>query len=280
MVQWWRIRDLRQGPARPGAARQGRAWRGHQWCRWRIRDLRLGKARPGAARQGEGTNGAMVAYPRFAARQGQAGRGRAGLGVAGRGMARQGMGTNGAFSIYKVQCERRTKMTERKQFEEDPEIAARVELLRLGTSDYSRGHVLMWEVAEGLLGLDRNDEKMKYAVLKWRKYVHRELRIETWAIPGTGVKLLTESEQIEMLPQKRARRAYRQHGLILRSLRNTNLANLTDHQRRIAAAVNEHSRAARTATNKVTNTTRGKIPNDRQALIDRARRIAEEIKIR
>ena len=237
-----------------------------------LRDSRQGLAGRGLARQehGEGTKGAMVALRDL--RPGEARRGEARL--------EQGEGTNGAFTIYNVQCERRTKMTERKQFEEDPEIAARVELLKLGTSDYSRGHVLLWEVAEGLLGLDRNDEKMKYAVLKWRKYVHRELRIETWAIPGTGVKLLTEAEQIEMLPQKRARRAYRQHGLILRSLRNTNLANLTDHQRRIAAAVNEHSRAARTATNKVTNTTRGKIPNDRQALIDRARRIAEEQKIR
>jgi len=248
MVQWWRIRDFWRGQAGPGPA-------GH-----------------GGAGQGEGTNGAGG----VSAICGMARRGAARPGVAGRGWARAPM------VHFNLQCPMRKadKMTERKQFEEDPEIAARVELLKLGTSDYSRGHVLLWEVAEGLLGLDRNDEKMKYAVLKWRKYVHRELRIETWAIPGTGVKLLTESEQIEMLPQKRARRAYRQHGLILRAIRNTNLANLTDHQRRIAAAVNEHSRAARTATNKVTNTTRGKIPNDRQALIDRARRIAEEIKIR
>jgi hypothetical protein len=79
-----------------------------------------------------------------------------------------------------------------------------------------------------------------------------------------------------MLPQKRARKAYRQHGLILRSIKNTNLMALSEHERRMAIAVQEHSRSARTQTNKVTNTTRGKIPNDRQALIDRAKKAADE----
>ena len=169
-------------------------------------------------------------------------------------------------------------MTERKQFEEDPEIAARVDAIKAITADYSRGHVLLWEVAEATLAMDRNDERLRYAVLKWRKYCHQELRIETWAIPGTGIKLLTESEQVAMLPQKRAKRAYRQHGLILRSLRNTTLANLSEHERRMAMAIHEHSREARKQANRVTNTTRGKIPNDRQALIDRAKRMAEELK--
>ena len=167
---------------------------------------------------------------------------------------------------------------EKRQFEEDPEIAARVEKLKAVTADFQRGNVLLWEVAEATLGLDRDDEKLRYAVGKWRKYCHKELRIETWAIPGTGVKLLTESEQVGMLPQKRAKKAYRQHGLILRSIKNTNISNLTEHERRMAAAIIEHSRQARKDTNKVTNTTRGKVPNDRQALIERARRIAEEAK--
>jgi len=164
----------------------------------------------------------------------------------------------------------------RKQFEEMPEITARVDALKIATADYNRGNILLWEVAEAILDMHRDDERLRYAVHKWRKYCHHELKIETWAIPGSGIKLLTESEQVAMLPQKRARKAYKQHGLILRSIRNTTLANLTDHERRMAAAIIEHSRAARRDTNKVTNTTRGKIPNDRQALIDRAKRIAEE----
>ena len=166
--------------------------------------------------------------------------------------------------------------TNRKQFEEDPEIAERVEKLKAITADYQRGNVLLWEVAEAALGMTRDDERLKYAVLKWRKYCHHELRTETWAIPGSGIKLLTESEQVAILPQKRAKRAYRQHGLILRSIKNTNIQNLSEHERRMAAAIIENSRNARRATNKVTNTTRGKIPNDRQALIDRAKKMAEE----
>jgi hypothetical protein len=165
--------------------------------------------------------------------------------------------------------------SERKQFEQDPEIITRVEALKTLTAEYQRGNVLLWEVVEATLGMDREDDRLKYAVLKWRKHCHRDRRIETWAIPGSGIKLLTESEQVSMLPQKRAKKAYRQHGLILRSIKNTNIQNLSEHERRMAAAIIEHSRNARIDTNKVTNTTRGKIPNDRQALIDRAKKAAE-----
>jgi phage regulator Rha-like protein len=163
-----------------------------------------------------------------------------------------------------------------KQFEEDPEIAARVEKLKRITADYDRAHVLLWEVAEACLDMHRDDERLKYAVLKWRKYCHHELRIETWAIPGVGIKLLTQSEQVRMLPQKRAKKAYRQHGLILRSIKNTDVDSLSEHERRMARAITEHSRDARKQTNKISNTTRGKIPNDRQALIDRARAAGAE----
>lgn len=164
---------------------------------------------------------------------------------------------------------------DRKQFEEDPEIKQRVDRLISSTADMSRGQMLMWEVVEALFDMQRDDERLRYAVSKWRKYCHKQLRIETWAIPGSGIKLLTESEQVSMLPQKRAKKAYRQHGLILRSIKNTNIQNLSDHEKRMAAAITEYSRSARKQTNRVTNTTRGKIPNDRAALIDRARRTAE-----
>ena len=198
----------------------------------------------------------------------------AGLGSARHGAARA---PTVHLQFQNVQCERRTKMTKaRKQFEEDPEIAERLEKLKAATKDLSRGHMLMWEVVEALLGMERDDDRLRYAVHKWRKYVHHELRIETWAIPGQGIKLLTESEQVSMLPQKRARKAYRQHGLILRSIKNTNIQNLSDHEKRMAAAIIENSRNARKATNRVSNTTRGKIPNDRQALIDRAKKVAAE----
>lgn len=167
-------------------------------------------------------------------------------------------------------------MTDRTAFGEDPDITARVEKLKAITADYERGNVLPWEVVEAVLGLDRDDDKLRYAVHKWRKFYHNEKKIETWAVTGVGIKLLTQSEQVSMLPQKRAKKAYRQHGLILRSIKNTNLMSLPEHERRMAMAIMDHSRQARKQTNKVTNTTRGKIPNDRQALIDRAKKAAEE----
>ena len=230
-----------------------------------------GKARPGRAGLGAAwVPTALVVFPRIAARPGGAW-----LGGAGRGGARHGKGSNGPFTFSDCPMRKADNMTTKKQFEEDPEIGERVQKLKDITADYHRGNVLLWEIAEATLGLPRDDEKLRYAVLKWRKYCHHELRIETWAVPGVGIKLLTESEQVAMLPQKRAKKAYRQHGLILRSIKNTNIQNLSEHERRMAFAIIENSRNARKATNRVTNTTRGKIPNDRQALIDRAKKAAE-----
>ena len=209
------------------------------------------------------------------ANNGGARRGKARPGAAGPGKSE---GANGSISIFECPMRKADRMSnkKRKQFDDDPEIKARVEALIAATTDYERENVLLWEVAEAILKMERDDERLKYAVLKWRKYYHKTLMIETWAIPGRGIKLLSQSEQVSMLPQKRAKRAYRQHGLILRSIKNTDLFAISDHEKRMAAAIIEHSKAARTQTNKVSNAGRGKIPHDRQALIDRAKLAHEE----
>lgn len=160
--------------------------------------------------------------------------------------------------------------TERRQFEEDPEIKSQLDKIKEITADYERGHVLLWEIAEQCLGMDRNDDRLKYVIKKWRSWLEKTKRIETWAIPGTGIKLLTQSEHVSLIPKRRAKKAYRQHGLILRGIRNTNLHELTERERLIAYAVVEHSRDARRQTNKVSNAVRSRISPERAAMIKMA----------
>lgn len=161
-------------------------------------------------------------------------------------------------------------MSERKQFEEDPEIKARVDALIAATADYQRGHVLLWEVAESVLNMSRDTSELQYAVKKWRKHCYDVREIYTWGIPGSGVKLLTEEEQCTMVPYARSRRARRQHKEILKSLKTVNIANLTEHQRRIYAAMSTSSRDACKQATRMARVARGNALTDRAELLRRA----------
>jgi hypothetical protein len=157
----------------------------------------------------------------------------------------------------------------RKYFEEDPEIEKQMQVLRGVASMLGRGDVLEYAPAEAALGLQRDEPRFEYLVKKWRRDKARDEKTETWPVPGVGVKLLTHLEQATMLPEKRAKKAYRQHGLILRSIQNTDLAKLPVHARRLAVAVADHSKAARREARKVGKYARGNVSSDRQKLLDR-----------
>jgi len=163
----------------------------------------------------------------------------------------------------------------RSKFEENPELERRVQQLIAFTAEFAAGHILMRDDVERLLGVAWDSQESRQAVAKWRKHMLRVRKIETWGLRDVGVKLLTAGEHFTVIAVKRAKRAYKQHGKILRAMNTTLDAEvLTEHQMRMRAAIVEHSRSARAQTNKVSNTLRGKIPNDRAALIERAKRAA------
>jgi hypothetical protein len=160
----------------------------------------------------------------------------------------------------------------KKQWEEDPEVAARVNAIKKAAEGMQRGQVLLWEVIEAAVGLDRKHKDMRYAISKWRKFVVRELGIETWFVPGVGVKMLMPNEHFTVVADKRGKMAYRQHGKILRAMTKTlDTSKLSEHELRMRAAIIDHSRSARKQTNKVTSTARGNVQNNRQSLIERAK---------
>lgn len=167
---------------------------------------------------------------------------------------------------------------ERNLFEKQPENAKRLELLIAATVDYERGHMLLCEVAEAVLNVPWRSNEMRNAINSWRKHLHQERGIETWSVPGVGVKLLPDEEISTVVGQKRTKKAYRQHGLILRAFKNTRMDHLSDHQKRVAIALAKTSEESRKELRHVKGIVQGNITSDRQALIDRAKQIAEEHK--
>lgn len=159
-------------------------------------------------------------------------------------------------------------MSERKNWNEDPEIAAQVELVRSLAKDLQRGDLLQWTAIESALQLERWQPRLRYIVNKWRRDLQKG-GIETWAIPSIGVKLLTDEECLTVVAVHRGKRARRQHGKILRAMKNTRVELLSNNQRLMQAAIIEHSENARRESRQVVAS--GNVSSDRQKLVQMAK---------
>lgn len=175
------------------------------------------------------------------------------------GMARLGMGTSGSV--------RKLMETNVRIIEESPEIKTQVEALREFAKDLKRGDVLKWVAVESLLGMDKDSAQLRYVVYKWRRFMHKEVGIETWPVPAVGMKLLTDEENLTVAAQKRTRRAGKQHRMVLRAMRNTRSAKLTDHQRLQMMAITAQSQAAQHTSRQIVATA-GNEKSDRDRLME------------
>jgi len=225
---------------RPGRARQGKAGQGGAGLGWVGRGLaRLGRARPGGARRG----------------------------TVWLGQARRGCQWHILFSVSTSKAER---LTMNKFCEKDPEIEEQLCLIEQISSVLHRGSVLFTAEVERMLGLSQETNRFKYLIKKWRRNMHRDRKIETWPVIGQGYKLLTHVEQVTLIPDRRAKRSYRQHGMILRSLSNTDMSKLSVRARQMALAVKQHSIAARSEARRVRKySAKGNAQTDRRILIER-----------
>lgn len=218
-----------------------------------------GRARPGKAGQGEAGSGA--------AWYGWAGQGGARRGMVWHGQAGRGCQWHILFSVSASKAER---LTMNKFCEKDPEIEEQLCLIEQISSVLHRGSVLFTAEVERMLGLSQETNRFKYLIKKWRRNMHRDRKIETWPVIGQGYKLLTHVEQVTLIPDRRAKRSYRQHGMILRSLSNTDMSKLSVRARQMALAVKQHSIAARSEARRVRKySAKGNAQTDRRILIER-----------
>lgn len=156
-------------------------------------------------------------------------------------------------------------------FSEDPEITAQVEIVKTLARHMQRGDTLTWEQLEAALSMSRTNGRFRYVVNKWRRDLRKHQHIETWPIHSVGIRLLRDEENITILANKRARKARRQHNLVLKAMQNTRLDHLSTNQRLQLIAVIDHSREARRQSGQVA-TYSGNISNDRSKLLERLQR--------
>lgn len=132
----------------------------------------------------------------------------------------------------------------KKQFQELPEITLQIEVLRDATAGIERGGIVELSVVDRVLGSGCDDHRKRYIIHKLRRHLRRDRGIETWAIPGVGIKLLTDEECLTVAARKRTRRAVRQHAMAVRAATNSRAENLTDRQRMLAMTIIQQSTEA------------------------------------
>lgn len=119
--------------------------------------------------------------------------------------------------------------------EENEHITDAVERLMQVSSEYDRGQLIAWSEIEPISG-NRNENRGKYIINKWRKRLENEREIVTLVANAVGVRLLTHRETATEIPRIRQKKAYRQ---IRRALKQTSLvddAQLPLQERRLLAS--------------------------------------------
>lgn len=163
----------------------------------------------------------------------------------------------------------------KKQWETNPEIQAQLNGLIELSDRYERGQVIAYsriERAVGVARLNPNGERnnrFAWLLNKWSRHMARTRQIHMESIPGEGIKLLTHEEQAITMPQKRLKRAYRQHGRIIKAVNDTDFSRLSMNQRLIAAATRDHSEESQRTIRNQRNVMKGNLgTNVRASLID------------
>lgn len=131
-------------------------------------------------------------------------------------------------------------------FRKDPEVKAAVDALcERWLSTVERGDILPWEAIEDLAGGDRNEDRPKHIIQKFRRRMQFTRGIFLKAINNVGLKALTDSEQIEHGSQTRQRKIFRQCQRAIRELTDVEPANLSIHEQTIRARALDAARTVR-----------------------------------
>ena len=96
-----------------------------------------------------------------------------------------------------------------KEREDDEEPVHRLKEMFRGTP---AGTVVPWEEIDPLTAAEHGTRDWQRRIKKVRKWLLRERRVVTVAVPGQGLKVLTDRENVQIIPTYRTKRAFRQIG--------------------------------------------------------------------
>ncbi len=119
-----------------------------------------------------------------------------------------------------------------------------------------RGDVIVRDDMENVAGYKWQEVggRLKYIVKEARKRLLRDLGIATRAVPGVGVKLLMNDEQVSRCFADRTRRAFRSFGRGKKEVDAVDPGSLSDHMRELrfmaSADLNEKRKTSRASLKK------------------------------
>jgi hypothetical protein len=124
------------------------------------------------------------------------------------------------------------------------EVTSAVDGLFLLSNQYERGQIIPWDAIEDIAG-ERNSNRGKYTILKWRRRLEREREIVTLCADTVGVRLLTHKETAAEIPRIRQRKAYRQIRRAIKQTALVDVSRLSMHERRLLAAQRDNMASQR-----------------------------------
>jgi hypothetical protein len=130
-------------------------------------------------------------------------------------------------------------------FERNEAIVAMVEKLWLLARPLDRGDVLTHDAIQGALGVGPHEGSWDHVVGKLRARLRKERGIATWPEVGVGYRLCTKEEQLDMIPEERAKKARRQFRRAEADVRALPVKGLSQHQKRLRAEQLKCLKAAR-----------------------------------
>lgn len=119
------------------------------------------------------------------------------------------------------------------------EITDAVEALYLMSAKYDHGQTIEWATIEAISG-DRNTNRGKHIIGKWRKRLEKDREIVTLASVTVGVRLLTHLETATEIPRLRQKKAYRQIRRALKQTATVNSTGLPLHSQKLLASQRAH----------------------------------------
>lgn len=127
------------------------------------------------------------------------------------------------------------------------EISRMIDDLVAAAAHLQRGDTLTHEMIREVLGIEPYEFRWHYAVDKARKRIEDERGIATWSTPGVGYLFLSEEDQLNVVPRRRAQQARRRVRKGLASVEALPAAGLSAHNQQVRAKrIAQMQRASRT----------------------------------
>lgn len=129
----------------------------------------------------------------------------------------------------------------------DPIVQEQIARIVSHAENLGPGNIIEYGVIEAITGECKDHERSRYVAHQAMKRIERDRGIPCWVEPNQGYKLLTFTEAVNLLPEKRLKRSLKQTSKLVTSMSHLATSNLSMQDRRVRLARIEGAKNAQKA---------------------------------